>query len=163
MFAGGRRSPPVIFSAMIIFRRRLAGVSRAALERFAQRARCSAGLRSEVNVLITGDAELRRLNRRFRHRDKPTDVLSFPTVDGSSGDIAISAATAARNARRLGHSTADELKLLLLHGMLHLGGYDHETDDGAMARKEGKLRRELGLPVSLTERAASRNGRRSRR
>ncbi len=147
---------------MVILRHPIAGVSQAALERFAGRARRVAGLRGEVNVLVTGDAELRRLNRTFRHKDKPTDVLSVPGLDPSfAGDIAISAATASRNARRLGHSTADELKVLLLHGLLHLAGYDHEHDNGRMARKEQRLRRALGLPVSLTERANG-SGRRHR-
>ncbi|HYN15247.1 MAG TPA: rRNA maturation RNase YbeY, partial [Terriglobales bacterium] len=68
------------------------------------------------------------------------------------GDIAISAEFGARNARRLGHSPADELKILILHGLLHLAGYDHETDGGAMARKEARLRRALGLPTALIER-----------
>ncbi|HVP44086.1 MAG TPA: rRNA maturation RNase YbeY [Terriglobales bacterium] len=147
---------------MVILRHPIAGVSRTALERFAGRARRAAGLRGEVNVLVTGDAELRRLNRQFRHQDKPTDVLSFPGPDPDfAGDIAISAATASRNARRLGHSTVDELKLLLLHGVLHLAGYDHERDQGEMARKEQRLRRNLGLPTSLTERANG-SGRRPR-
>ena len=130
----------------------------AALERFARRAGRAAGVQGEVNVLVTGDAEVRRLNRRFRRKDKPTDVLSFPAIDRHcAGDIAISASTAARNARRLGHTTAEELKILLLHGMLHLSGHDHETDRGEMARQEGRLRRALGLPASLLERAG--NGR----
>lgn len=146
---------------MVIFRHAIAGVSRTGLERFAARARRAARLRGDVNVLVTGDAEVRRLNRQFRHKDKPTDVLSFPGIDqGFAGDIAISAATASRNARRLGHTTADELKVLLLHGLLHLAGYDHEHDQGEMARKEERLRRELGLPMSLTERS---NGARRRR
>ena len=147
---------------MITFRRRVAGVNADALERFAAQAGRSVGLRGEPDVLITGDAEIRRLNRQFRHKDKPTDVLSFPTSNGSAGDIAISAATAARNARRLGHSTADELKILLLHGMLHLAGHDHESDTGEMARKEARLRRVLGLAGSLTERAETPRARRPR-
>ncbi len=146
---------------MVILRHPIAGVSRTALERFAARARRAARLRGEVNVLVTGDAEVRRLNRQFRHQDKPTDVLSFPGIEREcAGDIAISAATASRHARRLGHSTAEELKVLMLHGLLHLAGYDHEHDQGEMARKDERLRRELGLPVSLIERS---NGARRRR
>lgn len=161
MCNGRADGPPVVFSQMVILRQPVAGVSRTALERFAGRARRAAGLRGEVNVLVTGDAEVRRLNRRFRHKDKPTDVLSFPGMDPSfAGDIAISAATAARNARRLGHSAAEEMKILLLHGLLHLAGYDHESDEGQMARKEQKLRRELRLPLALIERNGS--GRRRR-
>jgi probable rRNA maturation factor len=148
---------------MVILRKQIAGVSQATLERFSQRASRAAGVRGEVNILITGDAEVRRLNREFRHKDRPTDVLSFPGTDRRfAGDIAISASTAARHARQLGHSTADELKVLLLHGVLHLAGYDHETDKGEMARKEGRLRRALGLPASLIERVHARNGRPAR-
>ncbi len=161
MSYGRADSPPLLF-AMVILRHPIAGVNRAALERFAGRVRRAAGLRGEVHVLITGDAEVRRLNRQFRRQDKPTDVLSFPGICRElAGDVAISATTAARNARRLGHSTADELKVLLLHGLLHLAGYDHERDRGEMARKEERLRRELGLPVSLTERSNG-SGRRRR-
>ena len=146
---------------MLILRRPIAGISAAALERFARRASRAAGVRGEVNILVTSDAEVRRLNRRFRRKDKTTDVLSFPAVDQHcAGDIAISASTAARNARRLGHTTAEEVKVLLLHGMLHLSGHDHETDRGEMARREGRLRRALGLPASLLERSG--NGRPAR-
>ncbi len=162
MSYGRADGPPVLFGEMVILRHPIAGVSRAALERFASRARRAAGLRGEVNVLVTGDAEVRRLNRQFRRHDEPTDVLSFPGAGQEvAGDIAISAATASRNARRLGHSTADELKVLLLHGLLHLAGYDHEHDQGEMARKEQRLRRDLGLPLSLIERANG-SGRRRR-
>ncbi len=162
MSDGRADGPPVRFRKMVILRYRIAGVSQAELERFAGRARRAVGLQGEVNVLVTGDAEVRRLNRQFRRKDKPTDVLSFPAIDRTfAGDIAISAATASRNARRLGHSTAQELKVLLLHGLLHLAGYDHEKDDGEMARKEERLRRKLALPLSLTERADG-SGRRRR-
>lgn len=147
---------------MILFRRRVAGVNAAALERFAARAVHLVGLKGGPDVLITGDAEIRTLNRRFRQKDRSTDVLSFPSADGEPGDIAISATTAARNARRLGHATSDELKVLLLHGMLHLAGYDHESDRGEMAREEARLRRSLGLPSSLTERARRGAGRPNR-
>jgi probable rRNA maturation factor len=144
---------PFVFEAMIIFRKRVSGVSATALGRFAQRARRAAGVKGEVNVLLTGDAEIRRLNRQFRHKDEATDVLSFPGIDESfAGDIAISTSTAARNSRQLGHSTADEIKVLLLHGILHLAGHDHETDHGEMALREARLRRTLGLPVALIER-----------
>lgn len=137
----------------MILEKKLEGVSAAALARFAARARRAARLRGEVAVLVAGDRELRALNRRFRRRDQPTDVLSFPAAsDGLAGDIAISAATAARNARRFGHPLADELKILILHGMLHLAGYDHERDRGQMARREERLRHRLGLPASLIAR-----------
>ena len=100
---------------------------------------------------------MRQLNAQFRGKDYATDVLSFPPptfVEGFSGDIAVSADSAARNAHALGHSVADEVKILVLHGVLHLAGYDHESDNGQMAEKELRLRRKLGLPVALIERAA---------
>jgi len=136
-------------------RQTVQGVSRAGLERFTARACRAARLRGEVNVLIAPSAELRRLNRDFRHRDKPTDVLSFPAARSGkdiAGDIAISATIARANARRLGHTLAKELQVLILHGVLHLAGYDHETDSGAMRRKEERLRAQLGLPAALIAR-----------
>jgi probable rRNA maturation factor len=103
---------------------------------------------------------MQALNRRFRKKDKPTDVLSFPVLPGIAtrlaGDIAISAEIAVQNARTLGHSPAEEIKVLALHGILHLRGYDHESDEGQMARREQKLRRELRLPVTLIERTIER-------
>jgi len=134
--------------------RNLKGVSPRALERFAGRARRSAGLRGKVQILITSNRALRTLNRQFRKKDKATDVLSFPPAPGvdHSGDIAISAEIAAQQARMLGHSLAQELKVLMLHGMLHLAGYDHESDKGEMARKEERLRRQLGLSTGLIQR-----------
>jgi probable rRNA maturation factor len=156
-------------------------VSARALEQFAGRAQLAAGVRGDVDVLITSNAKMHHLNRQFRGKNAATDVLSFPSVNGttyhgdpaaqrnnaskhsvplclrggcSAGDIAISADIGARNARRLGHSLADELKVLILHGLLHLAGYDHETDAGEMARKEARLRRKLGLPTALIERTA---------
>jgi probable rRNA maturation factor len=111
--------------------------------------------------LLTGDAELRRLNRDFLGRDYPTDVLSFPArgtglqpVALHLGDIAISAARAAAQARRLRHSLEDELGILMLHGVLHLLGFDHERDRGRMARLEARWRRALGLPAGLTGRGS---------
>jgi len=128
------------------------GVSRPGLERFAQRAQKLARTPGEVDILIAGDRRLRALNRRFRRKDKPTDVLSFSRREG--GDIAISADYARRSARQHGHSRNEELKILILHGMLHLAGHDHSRDQGQMARLEARLRRRLQLPASLTERAA---------
>jgi len=97
---------------------------------------------------------LRRLNREFRGKDYPTDVLSFPGSDGHLGDLAISAARARAQAREFGHTTEDELRILMLHGVLHLMGMDHEADNGRMARAERRWRRELGLPNGLIERVA---------
>ena len=138
----------------MIVHSKVRGVSARALEQFAARAQRAAGVRGEVSVLVTSSAELRRLNCCFRGKNTVTDVLSFSSAGGTAGDIAISAEVGERNARRLGHSAADEMKILILHGLLHLAGYDHETDGGAMARKEARLRRALGLPAALIERAA---------
>lgn len=105
--------------------------------------------------LITSDEELRRLNRAFRGRDYPTDVLSFPSSEpgGPLGDIAISSARAAEQAAERGHPLDDEIRTLMLHGVLHLLGMDHEKDAGQMARAERRYRREFGLPEGLIERA----------
>jgi probable rRNA maturation factor len=107
-------------------------------------------------VLLTGDTALRALNRKYRHKDKATDVLSFPaaeTAEGVAGDLVISLETALLQARERGHTLEMEIKVLLLHGLLHLAGYDHEADNGTMHRKEARLRRELGLNSGLIERA----------
>jgi probable rRNA maturation factor len=111
-----------------------------------------------VSIGLVGDARVRRLNRTYRGKDCVTDVLSFP-FDPSSraahlGDIVIAAGVARRQARSAGHSPYTELRILALHGLLHLIGYDHETDNGAMKRLERRLRRMGGLPAGLIERAA---------
>lgn len=140
---------------LVILKKSVAGLGEAALSRFLKQAIRAVRLKGEVNVLVTSSHELRKLNRRFRGKNQPTDVLSFPAsglLDGFAGDVAISADIAAKNARLLGHSTADEVKILALHGMLHLAGYDHEGDHGEMARKEVRLRKLLGLPPGLIER-----------
>ncbi|MGA9797810.1 MAG: rRNA maturation RNase YbeY [Terriglobales bacterium] len=141
---------------MVILRKPVAGLTDTALAKFVARASRASKLEGTVNVLVTSSAELRSLNRRFRGKDQPTDVLSFPPgpifVNGLAGDIAISSDIARQNARRLGHSAAQEIKILALHGVLHLVGYDHETDQGTMAVKETQLRRALGLPLGLIER-----------
>jgi probable rRNA maturation factor len=141
---------------MIVIQKSVPGLTAAALTRFVSRAQRSAGLRGSVDVLLAGNRELRALNRRFRGKNRPTDVLSFPAGEGPrngfAGDIAISVDIAKRNANRLGHATAEEVKILCLHGLLHLAGFDHERDQGQMARKETILRRRLGLVVGLTER-----------
>jgi probable rRNA maturation factor len=145
--------------AMVILQKCVAGLDEDSLDRFVTRAKRAARLRGSVTVLVTSSKELRRLNSRFRGTDKPTDVLSFlPDVIARrrfAGDVAISAEIAAQNARSLGHSPAEEVKILTLHGVLHLAGYDHERDSGEMARREARLRRQLGLPMALTERGES--------
>ena len=104
--------------------------------------------------LITNDKQLRTLNRNFLQHDYPTDVLSFPSQQpsGDLGEIAISIEQAAAQAQKYGHELLDELRILILHGVLHLSGMDHEKDRGAMARAERKLRTEFGLPNSLIAR-----------
>ncbi|HEX6804530.1 MAG TPA: rRNA maturation RNase YbeY [Terriglobales bacterium] len=143
----------------MILQKKVVGLSEEALSRFVMRAQRESRLRGRVNVLVTGSAAMRTLNARFRGMNKPTDVLSFPSAQGLpsgragfAGEIAISADIAAQSAARLGHSVASEVKVLTLHGILHLAGMDHEHDNGQMARKEAKLRRVLRLPATLTER-----------
>lgn len=134
-----------------------------ALAAFLQEASAAVKLPGEVAALLTTDAEIRRLNRAFRKKNKATDVLSFPAPEPlpgyspTGGDLAISVETAARQAEDAGHALSIELQVLLLHGVLHLAGYDHESDSGQMARKEALLRRRFGLQAGLIERA-SRNG-----
>jgi len=140
---------------MIIFRKAVAGLNDAVLARFTARAQRNIGLRGEVSILVAGNDELQALNARFRGQPRPTDVLSFPAMSraaGLAGDLAISADLAALNAKRLGHTTAEEIKILILHGLLHLAGYDHEQDQGEMGRQELRLRRRLRLPGGLIER-----------
>ena len=109
--------------------------------------------RGTVTVAIIADARVRRLNRVYRKQDQPTDVLSFPSEDdGCLGDIAIAAGVARRQAMTAGHSLQTELRVLALHGLLHLLGYDHDRDDGLMARVETRLRRRGGLREGLIER-----------
>jgi len=150
---------------VILIRKPVDGVTAAMLARFVSRARRSCRVAGEVTVLVASNAELRRLNRQFRGKDYPTDVLSFSSSDADhgsySGDIAISADMARQNGKLLGHGAAEEIKILILHGLLHLAGYDHESDDGAMARRELRLRRQLKLPEGLTERAAGSDSPRS--
>ena len=143
---------------MVIFEPGISGASTrslnaAQLQRFARRAQTLARVKGEVDILISSNKRLQDLNRRFRRKNKPTDVLSFPRPSG--GDIAISAQIALENAQRYGHSLATELKILVLHGMLHLAGYDHESDNGRMARAESRLRSQLKLPASLIDRTHS--------
>jgi probable rRNA maturation factor len=113
--------------------------------------------RGTVTVVVTNDRRMRRLNRTWRGVDAATDVLSFPAGDTPGphkhlGDLVISRDTAARQARAAGHGLATELRVLALHGLLHLLGYDHERDSGRMARIERRLRRQGGLPAGLIER-----------
>jgi probable rRNA maturation factor len=171
----------------VTFRRAAAGVRPAAIRRFARLLETDVAKGRAFDCLITGDAELRRLNRDFRGKDYATDVLSFPSaVDRPAtaassppgrgrkgapvagrgarstplperlGDIAISTVRARAQARGLGlgHSVEDEVRILMLHGVLHLLGMDHETDSGRMARAERRWQTRLRLPGGLIERAA---------
>jgi probable rRNA maturation factor len=129
------------------------------LAQFLKRAQAAARLRGQVTVLLTSDAAIRDLNRRFRQENKATDVLSFPAdthvQNEEKGDVAISVETAQRQSVEQGHSLATEIKILMLHGLLHLAGHDHETDAGEMRRRERSLRERLGLPLGLIERAGT--------
>lgn len=141
---------------VVIIDEEIEGASERAMELFVGRARRAVGLQGAVDVFVTSNERMRQMNRQFRDKDKPTDVLSFPagTVPWSkiAGEIAISREIAVENGRAFGHGSLVELKILVLHGVLHLAGHDHESDDGQMARKEQELRRELRLPEGLIER-----------
>lgn len=141
-----------------------ARLARGPLVTFAGKVRATLRLRGDIAILITSNDELQRLNREFRGKDKPTDVLSFPSdLRGHAGDIAISAEIAAESARQRKLTVTEETKVLILHGLLHLAGYDHETDDGTMARKEQLLRRRFGLSESLIARTHGHAKRKVRR
>src|SRR3984957_12935613 len=127
------------------------------LNRFLACAANALGLTGEFSVLLTGDEQLRVLNLQFRGKDKATDVLSFPALPeavngGQGGDLAISLETALVQAAAYGHTLQMEVKILILHGLLHLAGYDHERDRGQMRRRETLLRKQFALPSGLVER-----------
>ena len=152
---------------VLVNRQRRRRIPAARLRRVIQDAGRALRVSGEVALVLTSDAPVRRLNARYRHQDKPTDVLSFPgphggrfapgvkkrrsrihsgdsgSGDAGLGDIVISLDTAARNAPRFGRTLEQELQILTLHGFLHVLGYDHETDDGTMERLEARLRRRL--------------------
>jgi probable rRNA maturation factor len=150
---------------MILNRQRSVRLSKRALELFLQRVGRELGLeKAHVTVCLVSDAEIAGMNKAFRKKKGPTDVLSFPVNAGARskssrrtklrvrhpeekflGDIAIAPAVAKRNAQIYGRTLPVEMKILILHGVLHLLGYDHETDRGEMERTEKKLRRRLGL------------------
>jgi probable rRNA maturation factor len=142
---------------MVVNRQRRVPVALDPLKQFAERARRELRFADDaVTVCLVSDAAIARLNHRYRGKRGPTDVLSFPSAGGKSsraaqpalryiGDIAISPSAARRNARRLDRTLPAELRVLILHGMLHLAGYDHETDRGEMDRIERRLRRRLGV------------------
>ncbi len=121
-----------------------------------------ASARGELCVALVSDRRMRALNRQFRGKDAVTDVLSFPasgtsassapSAAGFLGDIVIASGVAARQAKAARHSLQTEIRVLALHGLLHLMGYDHDGDDGKMARAEARLRKKAGLPAGLIER-----------
>jgi probable rRNA maturation factor len=148
---------------MIVNRQRAVRLARRPLESFLRRVKSELGLREAgLTICLVSDAEIARMNEKFRKKKGPTDVLSFsavarrtpirlrrglPAVKAGEylGDIAISPATARRYAKKNGRTLPSELRVLMLHGVLHLLGYDHETDCGQMDRVERKLRRRFGL------------------
>jgi probable rRNA maturation factor len=168
-----RKTPGKLATApMILNRQRRVRVSVTELGKFLSRARCAIRLPGEsFTVCFVSNAEIARWNRAYRGKSGATDVLSFPAraeqksmrrtsspktrgnspvpfpvrADSYIGDIAIAPSVARRNARKFGRTFEDELRILILHGMLHLIGYDHETDTGQMDRRERRLRRALGL------------------
>lgn len=147
----------VLFRALPI-RPHLTPEHRRALKNFVRQASSRVGGGSSFTCLVTNDNQLRRLNREFLGHDYATDVLSFPALEknGNLGELAISVERAQAQAREFGHSLLDEMQILILHGLLHLTGMDHEKDRGEMARAERKWRRELGLRSTLIARARQR-------
>ena len=147
---------------MILNRQRAVRVAQGPLEEFFRRILCEMNLRdSDITICFVSDAEIARMNLAFRKKKGPTDVLSFPaetkrkkriyaeSTEGAEksylGDIAIAPETARRYAKKNRRSLSNELRVLILHGVLHLLGYDHETDRGEMDQIEHKLRRRFGL------------------
>jgi len=148
---------------MILNRQRTVRLARRPLELFLGHVRDELGLgNAEVTVCLVSDAEIARMNEEYRKKKGSTDVLSFPAAERRRplrlprvpraiksveylGDIAIAPATARRYAKKLGRTLPSELRVLILHGVLHLLGYDHETDRGEMARVENRLQKRLGI------------------
>jgi probable rRNA maturation factor len=137
--------PPDRLSVVLLNRQRRRRVSPPRLRRVLGGAAEALRVKGEVSLVLAGDRLLRRLNREYRGKDRPTDVLSFPGGggEGGLGDVVISVETAARNARSLGRTLPQELDVLALHGFLHVLGHDHETDGGTMERLERRLRKRL--------------------
>lgn len=134
-----------MLGVVLVNRQRRRRIPQQRLERTLQAAARSLRVGGELALVFTGDTAMRSLNRRYRRKDKSTDVLSFPGPGGEQGlgDVLISVPAAERNARRFGRGLEQELQVLALHGLLHVLGYDHETDDGTMDRLESRLRRRL--------------------
>jgi probable rRNA maturation factor len=142
----------------LLFQVATPGLSRRSVRAFVKRLEAEVAGGCAFCCMISGDQELRRLNREFRKQDYPTDVLSFPAErpsQGFLGEIAISFETARHQALEYGHSLDEEIEILMLHGLLHLLGMDHETDRGRMLNAERKWRASLGLPAGLIERVGA--------
>jgi probable rRNA maturation factor len=162
----------------LLFQVATPALSRRALRAFVKRLEAEVAGGRTFCCLITGDSELQRLNREYRGKDYPTDVLSFPSLPSSfpvrvpvgqssglsrqaggspygGGEIAISYAAAQRQSLEFGHDVEQEIEILMLHGLLHLLGLDHETDGGRMLSAERKWRIRLGLPAGLIERVSA--------
>lgn len=166
--------PAKISNPAIVNTQRRIPVAVAPLTKFFERVRRELAFpENGVSIRLISDPAMARLNESFRGKQGPTDVLSFPAqshgkkrsapraatgADAYVGDIAISPQTAARNARTFSRSLATELRILILHGMIHLAGYDHETDHGEMHRFEQRLRRKLDLAPAARRKRARRNG-----
>lgn len=151
-----RRSPPRLRVAVTdALGRRVPGAASAGLAAWLPGA-APASAHGRMTIALVPDRVMRRLNRDHRGKDSATDVLSFPATGpaGHLGDVAIALGVATRQAREAGHALRTELRILALHGLLHLLGYDHETDRGDMARVEERLRRQAGLPAGLIVRAS---------
>jgi probable rRNA maturation factor len=138
----------------LLFHSATPGLSRGLARAFAKRLAAEVTGGRPFTCLITGEEELHRLNLQFLKNDRSTDVLSFPSRQslGFLGDIAISFPHARRQAAEYGHTIGQEIQILMLHGVLHLLGMDHEKDRGRMARAENKWRTAFGLPRGLIER-----------
>lgn len=140
----------------LVFRRAPRGIDRKSILLVAERLEREVAGGRKFLCLLTDDKELKRLNRDFLEKDYPTDVLSFPAADESAGfigEMAISVTRASEQAVEFGHSVEDEIAILMLHGVLHLLGMDHERDRGTMRRAETLWRAKLGLRQGLIERA----------
>jgi probable rRNA maturation factor len=149
----GRSHPEILFRALPPSLK-LSLDARRSLKKFAFELSGQIADGRSFTCLITDDRELQELNRNFLGHDYPTDVLSFPDAGDDLGDIAISVERAEAQAKEHGHSRLEEICVLMLHGLLHLSGFDHERDGGRMARAERKWRSAFGLPATLIERAA---------
>lgn len=145
---------PVVLFRALPARSRLSTEEKNALRNFAVDLSARVAQGRAFTCLITKDREMQKLNKDFLQHDYPTDVLSFPSEDAGLGDLAISIERAEAQAREFGHDRVEELQVLMLHGLLHLLGHDHERDRGEMARAERKWRSEFNLQATLIGRTS---------